>query len=485
MTPLAQPPRRHLPGTLPLQPLHNRRPDLLNRPNQPLHRLPRRLNIHHTPEELPIPDSILIPTRRSKIHHEPLTHNRMRNLLRDLTIRLPALRLIRDQSARMHVRTVRRIMEAHLQTRRRVLADEDEVGVLFDQRSEVRCHGTGGVDLLLVPGRAVVGPAEEELEGVCATAALEGEVREVPDLRGVDDEFGLAVEGVWCSGGGVVVVEEVAGGEGIGEMEATDVGGEEEGAGDGDAEHFVGVDGDAVCFFGTGEFGALGGGEDEGAAPGAVDVEPQVVFLADGGDFVEGVEGAQDGGAGGGVDVEGGAVLGEGLLDQGFELRGDHAALFVDGDGPDGGAAETEHLGGLFDAVVAVGAGEEHEAVVAIAVFLGAGVEVVARDHDRGGVGGRASLDGDASGAGAIEAEERGELLAGVFLNDGQGWGDLVDVDVGVERRQDKLRRYAGGVGGCIKLVEESLVPCVDRVAQNLAQDFDESVLSGSLVGEV
>ena len=134
-------------------------------------------------------------------------------------------------------------------------------------------------------------------------------------------------------------------------------------------------------------------------------------------------------------------------MDEGFELGGDHAALFVDGDGPYGGAAEAEHLGGLFDAVVAVGAGEEHEAVVAIAVFLGAGVEVVARDHNGGGVGGGATLDGDASGAGPIEAEERGKLLSGVFLNDCEGRGDLVDVDVGVERREDKLRRYAGGVG--------------------------------------
>ena len=82
----------------------------------------------------------------------------------------------------MHERTVRRIVEAHLQARRRVLAHEDKVRVLLDQCSEVRCHGAGGIDLALVPGGTVVGPAEEELERVCATAALEGEIREVPDL---------------------------------------------------------------------------------------------------------------------------------------------------------------------------------------------------------------------------------------------------------------------------------------------------------------
>lgn len=88
-------------------------------------------------------------------------------------------------------------------------------------------------------------------------------------------------------------------------MELAQVGGEQEGARDGHAEHFVRVDRDAGGEVRAGELGGVRGREDGGAAPGGVDVQPEVVALADFGDGGEGVVGAEDGGAGGGVHVEG------------------------------------------------------------------------------------------------------------------------------------------------------------------------------------
>ncbi len=122
-----------------------------------------------------------------------------------------------------------------------------------DQSGQVRRRGEGGVDLPRVARRAVVGPAEVELEAVAAAAALEGQIGEVVDVgRGL------------LFGGGV---EEVVGGEGVAGVEAAEVGAEEEGAGEGDAHHFVRVHGDGVGEVASGELGGVRGGEDCGATP--------------------------------------------------------------------------------------------------------------------------------------------------------------------------------------------------------------------------
>ena len=92
--------------------------------------------------------------------------------------------------------------------------------------------------------------------------------------------------------------------------------------------------------------------------------------------------------AGRGVEVEGREALVFGLGDEGGEGGRVHAAgLGVHGDGADGRGAEAEHLGGLFDAVVAVGRGEEDELEVVCRVAVGFGIweEGVAGDyHGRG-----------------------------------------------------------------------------------------------------
>lgn len=205
-------------------------------------------------------------------------------------------------------------------------------------------------------------------------------------------------------------------------MELAHVGSEQEGAGDGHAHHFVRVDRDGVGAVAAGQFGRVGGGEDGGAAPGGVDVQPEVVRGADGCERGDGVVGAQDGGAGRGVEVEWGLASLLGLGDEGGQGGGVHAAgLGVHGDGDDGGGAEAERLRGFFDAVVSVGGGEEDEAEVVggIAVGFGGGVEGVAGDYYGRGVGTGAPLDGNAAGMGSVEAEEVGEGTGRVFFNQG------------------------------------------------------------------
>lgn len=132
-------------------------------------------------------------------------------------------------------------------------------------------------------------------------------------------------------------MEEVGCGEGVAGVELAHVGAEEEGAGDGDAHHLVRVDGHGVGEVAAGELVGVGRGEDGGAAPGGVDVQPEVVLPADGGEGSDGVVGAQDRGSRRGIEVEGREALVFGFGDAGGEGGRVHAAsLGVHGDGADG-----------------------------------------------------------------------------------------------------------------------------------------------------
>ena len=148
-------------------------------------------------------------------------------------------------------------------------------------------------------------------------------------------------------------------------MELSQIGPEQERARHRHPHHLMRVDGDGIRQVRPIEpFLRQRRREDGRTAPGGVDVQPEVVRAADLGDGAQGVVAAQDGRAGGGVDVEGGFVFGVGLGDEGCEGRGVHAARCAGcGHRPDGRGAEAEHLGGFFDAVVAVSAGEEDQVV--------------------------------------------------------------------------------------------------------------------------
>ena len=113
------------------------------------------------------------------------------------------------------------------------------------------------------------------------------------------------------------------------------------------------VDGDGGREVGARELAGVRAGKDGGAAPRGVNVQPDAVLLADGREGPDGVVRAEDGGAGRGVEEERGAAFFFGRGDAGGEGGRVHGAGFwVDGDGADGGGAETECLGGFFDAIV-------------------------------------------------------------------------------------------------------------------------------------
>ena len=77
-------------------------------------------------------------------------------------------------------------------------------------------------------------------------------------------------------------MEKVARGERKCAVKCIHVPAEQEAAGHGDAEHVVWVNGYAVCELGASKTrGGVRRAEDDAAAPGAVDVEPEVVRFAD------------------------------------------------------------------------------------------------------------------------------------------------------------------------------------------------------------
>ena len=260
------------------------------------------------------------------------------------------------------------------------------------------------------------------------------------------------------------MVKEVRSRQGVAFVEFPQVGAEQKRARDGDAHHLVRVHGYGIGQLAAGQLMLVRRREDGGTAPGGVDVQPEVVLLADGRERGNGVVGAEDRGAGRGVEVEGREALGFGVCDAGRQGGRVHAAGFgVHGYRVDGRGAEAEHLRRLFDAVVAVGGGEEDqlETVGNVAVGLGGREEGVAGDYHGRGVGAGASLDGDAAGVGSVEAEEVGESLGRVLFDHRQCRRDFVCVDVGVEGGKDQFGRDTGSVGRGVEFAHKAAVPGV------------------------
>ncbi|CRK12882.1 hypothetical protein BN1723_009839 [Verticillium longisporum] len=355
----------------------------------------------------------------------------------------------------------RRVVEAHLQTRRRVRGHEHKVGVRLHNLRQVGGDVKGVVNLLLEPGGAVVDPREGQLEAVAAAAALQRQVGKVPHVVRLVD-----------------AVEQVAGRQRVGLVEHGEVVGQEERARDGDVEHLVGVDGQRIGKFDAGELALLLRREDDGPAPAAIDVQPESKLLADLGNLHKGVKGPHDRGAGRGIDVEGRLALVPGLDDELAQRLGDHATLRVDGDGPDVGGAEAARQRALLDRVVTVGAGEEDECVRPVAVCPRLGVQAVAGDDDRGHVGGAAALARDAAGAGAGKAKDVGKATGRDLLNDAQSRRHLVHMKIRVENRQDEISNDTDRRVGGVQLVQKSLVPCVDAVLKDLLEEGHEAVLA-------
>ena len=70
-------------------------------------------------------------------------------------------------------------------------------------------------------------------------------------------------------------------------------------------------------------------------------------------------------------------------------------------------------------------------------------------------------MDRNAASVGSVEAEEVGESSGRVLFDYGQGGGNFVRVDVGIESAEDQFGGEAGGVGRGVEFAHEAAIPSV------------------------
>lgn len=482
-----------------------------NLPEQPLDGMSGGGNVDDNAEEGTFSDSVA--QRGCKVDHEPSLDQGVSDPRGQCRIALshPLLLLLGSSpdligsSAVIDHPPLRREVEAHLQTGRRVGAHQEHVRVSVDQGRQMARDTVRVVDLASVPGRPVVLPRQVQFEGVAAPAALQRQVGQVdgagPFLfvilisKGVID----AVADCFTVGDHVflfflffllflLVVEQISRPQSVRPLRLAEILEQQETARHGHAQHLVRVRRDAV-----GEMTPLQArlaqrlGEDETAAPRAVDVHPQPVAAGDLRNGLEGVERAQDCRARRGVDVERRPTLPLFSHDQCLQRLGVHLSRRgVDGDGDDALAPEPALLRGLLDAVMSMRRGEEDQFAAArvIAQPLRLREQVVARDDDARQVAGAAALDADAAGARAREAEHARQSSRDVRLDQRQHGGHLVHVHVGVEHRQDQLRRHARRQRRRVQLVEKPRARRVHAVLEDRGQRRLQALSARAVFGE-
>lgn len=225
-------------------------------------------------------------------------------------------------------------------------------------------------------------------------------------------------------------MEEVSGFDSVGAPKDAHVAREQEGAGDGDAEHLVRVRGDAAGTFYPLEFVFVFVGEDGGTSPGAIDVHPQAVLITEICDIIERVTGAQDGGSGCGVDEEGFEALEASFFQERGKGIDSHSPLRVHRYLPHVFGADTACLRCFCDAIVTVLAGEHDQVPPIVALVSYGWKSCVACYNQRREIGCRASRMGATAGIGTFQAELIGELLTRDSLYYRKRWGDLVDMEL-------------------------------------------------------
>lgn len=278
-------------------------------------------------------------------------------------------------------------------------------------------------------------------------------------------------------------MEEVRGVGAVRGMEDAHVGSQEEGTGHGDVEHLVRINGEGISQVYTPEFILpMVRRKDDGSTPAGIDVHPDFFLATHGGDGLKGVIGPQDRGARGRVDVQRCLAAGPGLPDQGGETVRAHTTDVVDGDQDHGSFAHAGDDGGFFDGIMTMFTGKHDKPVVCVAPRFGVRVESTAGDDQTGQVGPAAAWTGHAAGKGAGETEARGETAGGETLEDGEGGGDGVDVDIGVEGGQEHLGDQADRGGAAVELVEKALVPGVDAVGEDLGDGLEQAVATSPLL---
>mmetsp|Transcript_17839 Transcript_17839/g.45729 ORF Transcript_17839/g.45729 Transcript_17839/m.45729 type:complete len:632 (-) Transcript_17839:1066-2961(-) len=299
-------------------------------------------------------------------------------------------------------------------------------------------------------------PRKPELERVSAAAALDGLVAEVV----------LCVE--------LVRLEEVGGLGGAGGLQCARVARDEGAALQRRAHQLVRVPRKRVRALRARHqpTDLRLGAQQRGGAPGAVHVHVGAVALADVRNGVEWVKGASDGGSSGRTHKEGHrTVCGRGLHG-GVQRVGQHATRLVARHSHQVVRAQTRQHGGLLVAVVALLAGEGHQARAGgSALGRGVGEGTRAREVHRVGVG-----DGPAGhkeavvllGKGTADAARHlGQHLALHNREDGR---HLKGVHVGVGGDGRPIGRDAHGVHSTVKLVEKVGVVRAHAVLQSGVQ---------------
>ena len=292
------------------------------------------------------------------------------------------------------------VVEADLEAGRGEGGDEEEVRMGLHEGGEVVGGGVAGVDVAGKAPAALVDPAEGEFETVAPAAALEGRVGEVPAYLFFFSVVLAVVVIVVVMMPVGVLVEEVSGFDSVGAPKDAHVAREQKGAGDGDAEHLVRVGCDAAGTFYPLDFVLVFVGEDGGASPGAIDVQPQAILVTEVCDIVEWVAGAQNGRSGCDVDEEGFEALEASFFQQRGEGIDSHSSLRVHWYLPHVLGADTACLRCFRDAIVAVLAGEDDQIPPIVALVSYGWKSCVACYHQRGEIGCRASRMGATAGVG-------------------------------------------------------------------------------------
>ena len=223
---------------------------------------------------------------------------------------------------------------------------EHDVGeVTGDHRGEAPAGGLDG-------GPGVVGHGHRVIDAGREPAVAPGPPGQ-PQFERVDPPGALErAVAVVVLGVELVGLEEVVGAAGEAGAQAGGVPHQQRRALLGDAHHLVEVPDERVRPIDSGHPVPLVLGEQGGAAVAAIDVEPQVVFLADIRDGVEVVEGRRHGRPCRGDHRQGGGPVLVRLFDGRRQFVGDHGPVEVDVDFDHGVGTEAEQGGRLRGGVM-------------------------------------------------------------------------------------------------------------------------------------
>lgn len=214
------------------------------------------------------------------------------------------------------------------------------------------------------------------------------------------------------------------------------------------------------------------------AAVGGVDVEPDLAVAADGADRRQRVDDAAVGGAGGGRDGHRDPIRGGQRVQLGLERRRVHAAGGVDGDAAHRVVGQAEQQRGLGDAEVALGGGQDRQALLARRPLRSreAGECGLAGQEERLQVGLGAA--GGEHPVGGGEAEAAADPADQPPLDEGADAGLVVGVHRGVHRRQHGLGGDGVDVERAVQMRQIGRMVVPDGLGEDELVDLAEHLLA-------